>query len=194
MSANATIFWVVASNFELGNKIEHEAHRRKKKATQSRSLFFTIIPPDESRKTTGFQTTVEPTAVCLIQQLDDGYVTVSGGKCTQPGEECCLTHQAVWGSQGERKRGCVMSPRLFSSPKRITEVTPTEYPAQGLHTVVRATKWDVGLGNVCNKQVFRLQWRRSIKLLLGKPGSRAVHVLKLATWMKFRLKLIWIWC
>lgn len=60
------------------------------------------------------------------------------------------------------KRGCVMPPRLwrecFQVPTKNTEVTPTAYPAWGLHTVVWATKWDVGLGNFCNTKVFRLRW------------------------------------
>lgn len=186
----STIFWVAASNFESGNKTQHRAHRWNKKAAQSRSLFFfTIIPPDKSHKTKGFQTTVEPTAVCLIQWLDDGYVTPSAGKRTQPGAERCLTHQALSeGHEEWKKRLCNASPALegvFSSPNQITEVTPTASLARGLHTVVRTTRWDVGLGNFCNTKVFRLQWQHSIKLLLGKPGSRAVDVLQLASWMEF---------
>lgn len=56
----------------------------------------------------------------------------------------------------------------FSSLNQVTEVTPTAYPARGLHTVVRATKWDVGLRDVCVNKVFRLQlWD-----VLGKTGSR----------------------
>lgn len=132
---------------------------------------------------------MEPTAVCLIQRLDDGSVTPSGGKRTQPGDECCLTHQALSeGHEEWKKRLCNASPALegvFSSPYQITEVTPTAYPARGLHTDVWATKWDVGLGNFCNTKVFRLRWQHSIKLLLGKPGSTAVDVLESASWMEF---------
>lgn len=68
---------------------------KDKSSTKLGAFFFTIIPPDKSHKTKGFQTTVEPTAVCLIQRLDDGSVTGSGGKHTQPGDERCLTHQAL---------------------------------------------------------------------------------------------------
>lgn len=47
----------------------------------------------------------------------------------------------------------------FSSLNQISEVTPRAYPARGLHTVVRATKRDAGLRDVCVNKVFRLQLR-----------------------------------
>lgn len=105
----------------------------------------------------------------------------SGGKRSQPGGECALAHQAPSEGHGEGKRGCVMSLEgAFSSLNQVTEVTPTAYPARGLHTVVRATKWDVGLRDVCVNKVFRLQlWD-----VLGKTGSRAVGVLESVSWME----------
>lgn len=79
-----------------------------------------------------------------------------------------------------KKRLCNVSAALegaFSSLNQITKVTPSAYPARGLHTVVRATKWDVGLRDVCVNKVFRLQlrdvfgiqgcWRPGISFLGG---------------------------
>lgn len=117
-----------------------------------------------------------------------------GNACSPATNAVSRRHQALTEGQEEWKnRLRNASPALegvFSSPNQITEVTPTAYPARGLHNVVWATEWDVGLGNFCDTKVFRLQWRHSIKLLLKKPGSRAVDGLEFASRIEFRLKFM----
>lgn len=108
----------------------------------------------------------------------------SGGRRSQPGGERGPARQAPSEGHGEGKKGlCNVSAALegaFSSLNRVTEATPTAYPARGLRTVVRATKWDVGLRDVCANKEFRRQlgdvvgegrtqgcWRGGISFLDG---------------------------
>lgn len=124
--------------------------------------------------------------------LAGGDVTPSGGKRSQPAEERGLARQARSGGHGGRggRRLCNVSVALggaLSSRNQISEVTPSAYPARGLHTVVRATTRDVGWRDVCVKEVFRLQlWD-----VLGEsqdPGLLASP--ESAAWIQVRFRFI----
>lgn len=167
MGADATIVWAAASNFESGNKTQHRPHRWKKKEKKKNSstkpeLVFHDNPAWQKSQNKKLSDNFGAND-CLFNSAARWWFCHAERRETHAARRRTLsyTSSSVWGSRGVgKKRLCNAFPALegvFSSPNQITKVTPTAYPARGLHTVVWATKWDVGLGNFCNTKVFKLR-------------------------------------